>query len=392
MMAQKKIFNACVIVVLFSLNACDSGTSIGEFTDHDNAGALEELNSVEGSLPKTVQYVYGHFENGSLHTVRITLDPDFVQERQSFKSFDDYFDELDVLMDQEELTVNESLYNRLIHALYPAEIRLLDTTGEVVIDGYLYTSTEQASYRRPLGAPVEAQELEEYWGEDGTAVERELATLHRYMDQPEDLATFPFRNPHIKSEAENIRNGIAEKAPPDNARYVTREWKKGYTVCLPNSRSGEAGLTPQCYPVKFLLWNQSTTTKKRRAIAGIQVFVELPSGLEVTADRGPLGLGTRVRLKVTAIGGHTERTEECYGDLRVGDFNTSFNPPYTSIRTEKSCNHITVVANRKAKRGARSRNSVGFEDYFTPTKLSDGQTYLVFSNRGWWEFEDEEVQ
>jgi len=374
----------CALAIVLVLGACDSGTSIGDHNDTD-------LNSNRGSDHLSVSqfevdnYVYGRYENGSLHQVRVTLDPNMLQEQLSFDNFDEYFTTLDELMEVDELTINASLYQRLIHTLYPAEIKLLDSDGSVIIGDSVYTSTEEASYRRELGAPLDSWELEEYWGKDGDAVEKELATYHRYYDEPELLDPLSFHNPQIKFDVENLKNGDLFKAPPSTAKYVTREELTGYSVCLPTPRSGEAGIPTQCYQVKFLLWNQSTTTKKRRAHAGIDTFIKIPGGSWESSDRGPLGFGTRIRLSVTAIGGHSERTASCYGDLQVGDLNLSVNPPYTFIRSGQSCSSITVMANRKAGRGARSENSVGFEDYFTPVVLSNGRKYLVYSNRGWWE-------
>ena len=252
---------------LLTLNACDSGTAIND----------PDLGNQSNPLTETVRYVYGHFESGEPHSVQVTLDPDFVQRLQTFNTFDDYYGHLDGLMQMQEMTVNKALYRQLIHALHPAEISLLDTTGAVIIGEYLYISTEEASYRRAVGASMETQEVEEYWGKDGKAVEHELATVYRYMDDPEILATHSFRNPHIQTQVESAISGVAMKVPSYGS-YITKDTLKSddYSICLPTARSAEAGITPLCYPIRFVLWNQSTSTKKRRAVAGIEAFVELP--------------------------------------------------------------------------------------------------------------------
>jgi len=368
----------CILVILLVLGACDSGTSIGDYNDNSDSDNLPQ------SQIEFDDYIYGQYEDGNLHQVRVTLDPDKLHEQLSFDNFDEYFNTLDALMERDELTINASIYHQLIHTLYPAEIKLLDLDGSVIIGDSIYTSTIEASYRRELGAPVDARELEEYWGKDGNAVVNELSTFHRYFEEPDFLDPLSFHNPHIKLDVENLKNEDLLKVPPESARYVTREDLTGYTVCLPTSRSDEAGIPAQCFNVKFVLWNQSTSTKKRRAHAGIETFVELPGGRWVSSDRGPLGFGTRIRLSVTAQGGHSERTASCYGHLQVGDLNLSVNPPYTFMRSSQSCHSIAVMANRKPGRGATSENSIGFEDYFSPVVLDNGRKYLVYSHRGNW--------
>jgi len=114
-----------------------------------------------------VRYVYGVYENGDEHAVMLTLSDSLTQSRRRFSGDEDYHSELDLLMDRESLTLNASLYHRFIHALNPAEIRLLDSNGELVIGDYVHTTSEEAAYKYPLDDENQTLALVEYWGEDG---------------------------------------------------------------------------------------------------------------------------------------------------------------------------------------------------------------------------------
>ena len=372
-----------VLATLFVTQGCDSGVGVSSVNNDPNSEKSTEQ----------IRYVYGTFDSGEEHAVRVILDNTLAQERQTYTDEDEYYSELDRLMEEDELTVNASLYHKFIHALHPAEIRLLDMEGEVVIGEYVHTTTEVAAYKHLVDDPSSTPELEEYWGEDGQEVERELSEFFSLIGRPDVLSTQSFKNPFIQSQTNEFINAAKSASSfqhDENSgivysnRYMNTHVTGTSTVCLPSSRAREAGLSQWCYSVKFRYWNQSTHTKRRRALAGIEPMVSIQGRWVDLADEGPPGLGARLRLRVQAEGGHSRRTAECYGSLSVGTLDYSNNPPYSYI-SERSCNNISVVANRKPRRGAVSWHRYGFHEYFAPVTLIDGETYLMYSNSGSWE-------
>lgn len=376
-----------VLITFFATQGCDSGTGIDPVTNHP--GNMESSDQI--------RYVYGTYDSGEEHAVEVILDDDLTQERQTFASEEDYYDELDRLMEEDELVINTSLYHQFIHALYPAEIRLLDTAGEVVIGEYLFTTTEEASYKSLIDDPNSTPELEEYWDKDGQAVERELSEFVSLIGRPDVLSTKSFKNPFIQSQATEYINTAYESDPllqhgkasgiSLNYKHMDTTSSEISTVCLPSDRAEEADLSQWCYSVKFRYWNQSTHTKKRRARAGTEPMVSLDGVWVRLVDEGPPGLGSRLRLRVSAKGGHSTKTATCHGTLSVGSLDYSKNPPYSSILVT-NCNSITVVANRKKRRGAESWHRHGFHEYYDPVTVVNGETqktYLMYSPSKFWD-------
>ncbi len=166
-------------LVLFSfvIQGCDSGLDVTQ----------EGHSSYVHDLPDQVRFVYGKYENGEEHAVLVTLDSALVHELRTFETDGDYHSEVDMLVHKDELTINATLYYQYIHALYPAEIRLLDMNGEVIIGEYVHTTTKTAAYKYSIDDPNQVLELEEYWGEDGQEVERELSRFYSLISTPELL-------------------------------------------------------------------------------------------------------------------------------------------------------------------------------------------------------------
>ncbi len=268
-------FGWCILgfmfIILFATQGCDSGTGIDPV--HSDSDGRETTDRV--------RYVYGTLDSGEEHAVEVILDEELIQERRMFNSEDEYHEEVERLLEEDELTLSAPLYHRLIHALYPAEIRLLDMEGEVVIGEYVYSMTEEASYRYPVNDPNSTLELEEYWGEDGQEVERELSKFYSMIGTPELLLTQSFKNPFIQSQVHEFVLAAKSFMPSQNSesfgpvptgRYVDVErLRTTYTVCLPSNQASAANLSQRCYTVRFINWNQSTGRgSRRRAIAGTE--------------------------------------------------------------------------------------------------------------------------
>ncbi len=383
--SSKAIVFGLVITSFFAIQGCDSGTGV----DPGNNTSRND----EKEFTEYVRYVYGVFDNGEEHAVEIILDDTLIQERQIFKDEEDYYEEVDRLMEEDELIINTSLYRQFIHALYPAEIRLLDMDGEVTIGEYVHTTTEVAAYKYLVDDPNNTLQLEEYWSKDGQEVERELSKFFSLIGRPEILFKQSFKNPFIQSQVDDFANTAKSSFSfqhgksseiMSNSSYMNTHETGTSTVCLPSSRAREANLSQWCYTVKFRYWNQSTHTRRRRALAGIEPMVLYQGRWVDLADEGPPGLGSRLRLRVSAQGGHSKRTETCYGSLSVGTLDYSNNPPYSYL-SERNCNSIMVVANRKPRRGAVSWHRYGFHEYFATVTVISGKTYLMYSNSASWE-------
>lgn len=371
-----------LLIAFFATQGCDSGMGIDPVTN-----SLETREATD-----QVRYVYGTFDNGEEHAVEVILDDRLVQERRTFGSEEDYYDEVDRLMEKDKLVVNASLYRQFIHALYPAEIYLLDMEGEVVVGQYVYSTTEVAAYKYLVSDPNSTPELEEYWGKDGQEVEREYSRFYSHIGRPEDMFNKnSFKNPFIQSQADEFVSAAKFASPSQEGenfkimsrgKYRDSDETAPKTVCLPSSRAREANLSQWCYSVKFLYWNESTHTRRRRALAGIETMVLFQDEWYDLAQKGPPGLGERLRLKVSARGGHSERTDTCIASLLPGTLDYSNNPPYSGF-IGTGCNSVNVVANRKPRRGAASTHTIGFHEYFTP-ETRNGTVYLMYSYSGSW--------
>lgn len=365
----------------FCYASVDSGTGIDPVSNEP-----ETEKTIEH-----IRYVYGTFESGEEHAVEVTLDDTFTQERRTYASEEEYYAELDGLMEEDKLTVNASLYRQFIHVLYPAEIRLLDMHGEVVIGDYVHITTTEAGYKYHVNDADSSPVLEEYWGEDGQEVQRELSRFYSLIEAPEELSQQSFKNPFIQSQADDLITA-AKSSSQDQHKSLTvaNNYRDTHftgevgTVCLPSVQASEANVSQYCYGVGFQYWNQSTSTKRRRAIGGTDTRVSFQGVWYDSASQWPPGFGARIRLEVSARGGHSERTATCIGDLAVGSIDYSNNPPYSQTLVQNSCSSISVVANRKPRRGAKSSHRYGFHDYFTPQESADGTIYLVYSYSGNW--------
>ena len=380
-----QIFKSCPallsIVAFFAMSGCDSGAGIDPVSNDSKATEAIEL----------IRYVYGTFDSGEEHDVKVTLDNNLVHEGRLFASEDEYYAELDRLMEKDELIVNASLYRKFIHALNPAEIYLIDMEGDVVIGKYVHTTTEVGAHKYVIDDPSSKPELEEYWGKDGQEMEREVLDFIKLMGRPEDMSSISFKNPFIQAQADEFvlaaksasssqRNKSFGDLP--TGRYLDTKESGIHTVCLPSERASEANLSQRCYSIKFIYWNQSTHTKRRRALGGTEVMVLFQGAWYDLERQGPSGLGSRIMLEVSASGGHSTRMATCTGRLRVGNLDYSKNPPYSQFLTT-DCESIMVVANRRSRRGTTSAHRVGFIDHFIP-RVVNGRTYLIYSPSSSW--------
>ena len=367
-------------IVLLGLQACDSVTDTNPSID------TKASQAPEGGALETVQYSYGESEDGTEYVVPVSLSLGFKQERHTFESFDEYYAFLDKLRDFPALTVNATLYKRLMHANDPAEIRVLDTDGKVIIGNHEYTVTKIGAYQQDLGAPDQSRELIEYWGEDGKAVERELSQLYGLQYRPEELSALTFKNPFVQQKAQEILQGTAAKTQNRDTRYHGNT-----TICLPDNNAQFSDRT--CYSVRFLLWNQSTGRTRRRANAGTQAQALIGNEWYGFGHYSlPSSLLSRVRLKVSVNGGKGSSTRECIGQLNPGPLNYNRNPPY-SYFTSTSCGEVTASASRKRNRGTTSDHGAGTHDYFRNGSWSSefGTYWLIYRYTGGWDFEDVDV-
>ncbi len=375
-------FGWCVLgfmfIILFATQGCDSGTGIDRV--HSDSDGRETTDRV--------RYVYGTLDSGEEHAVEVILDKGLIQERRTFNSEDEYHEEVERLLEEDELTLSAPLYHQLIHALYPAEIRLLDMEGEVVIGEYVYSMTEEASYRYPVNDPNSTLELEEYWGEDGREVERELSKFYSLIGMPELLSTQSFKNPFIQSQADEFVLAAKSFTPSQNSesfgpvptgRHVNVSYTKITTVCLPSEHAG-TDVSRRCYSVRFINWNQSIGRGRsgRRAFAGTESQVYFENKWRDLDYQGPPGLETRLRLDVEVKGGGSwSSKDECDGQLRVGILDYSKNPPYSQLFEHERCTSVTANAYRSPGKGATSYHDYGFTDHFFPYVIN-GKTYLIY--------------
>ncbi len=328
--------------------------------------------------------------------MEVILDEGLIQERRTFNSEDEYHEEVERLLDEDELTLSAPLYHRLIHALYPAEIRLLDMDGEVVIGEYVYLMTEEASYRYPVNDPSSTLELEEYWGEDGQEVERELSKFYSLIGMPELLSAQSFLNPFVQSQADEFVLAAKSFVPSQNSeslgpvpigRYVDVIRTRNTTVCLP-SRHVVANVSRRCYSVGFFNWNQSTGSRsRRRAVAGTESWVYFENDWYDLDYKSPPGLDTRLHMTLSVNGGSSSwgSADTCSGHLKVGSLDYSKNPPYSQFLEDKRCTSITATTYRRRGRGASSTHSQAFREYFTPVTI-DGKVYLIHRPVLWGSF------
>ncbi len=375
---QRWIILTFVFVVLLGLQACDSVTDTNPNID------TKASQAPEGGALETVQYSYGESEDGTEHVVSVSLNPGFKQERRTFESFDTYYAFLDKLTEQSALTVNADLYRRLVHANNPAEISVLDTDGKVIIGDHEYTVTEIGAYQQDTGAPNQSRELIEYWGEDGKAVERELSQLYGLQHRPEELATLTFKNPFVQQKAQEILQGTAAKTQNRDTRYYGNT-----TICLPDNDAQFFDKT--CYPVRFLLWNQSTgRTFRRRAKGGTQAQAQIGSTWYGFGHYSlPSSLLSRVRMKVSVNGGNGSSSSECIGALNPGPLYYKYNPPYRWF-SSTFCSEVTASTSRKRNRGTTSNHGAGTHDYFSNESWSSefGTYWLIYYYTGGWKFEN----
>ena len=367
-----------MFIILFATQGCDSGAGIDPV--HSDSDGRETTDRV--------RYVYGTLDSGEEHAVEVILDEGLIQERRTFNSEDEYHEEVERLLEEDELTLSAPLYHRLIHALYPAEIRLLDMEGEVVIGEYVYSMTEEASYRYPVNNPNSTLELEEYWGEDGREVERELSKFYSLIGMPELLSTQSFKNPFIQSQADEFVLAAKSFTPSQNSesfgpvptgRHVNVSYTKITTVCLPSEHAG-TDVSRRCYSVRFINWNQSIGRGRsgRRAFAGTESQVYFENKWRDLDYQGPPGLETRLRLDVEVKGGGSwSSKDECDGQLRVGILDYSKNPPYSQLFEHERCTSVTANAYRSPGKGATSYHDYGFTDHFFPYVIN-GKTYLIY--------------
>ena len=374
-------FGWCILgfmfIILFATQGCDSGTGIDPV----------HSDSEDRETADRVRYVYGTLDSGEEHAVEVILDEGLIQERRTFNSEDEYHEEVERLLEEDELILSAPLYHRLIHALYPAEIRLLDMEGEVVIGEYVYSMTEEASYRYPVNDPNSTLELEEYWGEDGQEVERELSKFYSLIGMPELLSTQSFLNPFVQSQADEFVLAAKSFTPSQNSeslgpvptgRYVDVSHTENRRVCLPSEHVG-TNVSKRCYTVRFINWNQSTGRRsRRRAVAGTESWVYFENTWYDLDYKAPPGLETRLRLELEVKGEGTWSSEDdCNGQLRVGTLDYSKNPPYSQLFEHERCTSVTASAYRSPGKGATSEHGYGFTDHFFPYVI-DGKTYLIY--------------
>ena len=381
-------FGWCILgfmfIILFATQGCDSGTGIDPV--HSDSDGRETTDRV--------RYVYGTLDSGEEHAVEVTLDERLIQERRMFSSEDEYHEEVERLLEEDELTLSAPLYHRLIHALYPAEIRLLDMEGKVVIGEYVYSMTEEASYRYPVNDPNSTLELEEYWGEDGQEVERELSKFYSLIGMPELLSTQSFLNPFVQSQADEFVLAAKSFTPSQNSeslgpvptgRYVDVYRTRNTTVCLP-SKHVVANVSRRCYSVGFFNWNQSTGSRsRRRAVAGTESRVYFQNDWYDLDYKAPPGLETRLRLELEVKGGSWSSKDDCNGQLKMGTLDYSKNPPYSQFLEYERCTSVTATTYRRARRGATSTHHHGFKEYFYLEFVYE-KFYLFYRSVDWGDF------
>ena len=373
-----------MFIILFATQGCDSGTGIDPV--HSDSDGRETTDRV--------RYVYGTLDSGEEHAVEVILDEGLSQERRTFNSEDEYHEEVERLLEEDELILSAPLYHRLIHALYPAEIHLLDMEGEVVIGEYVYSMTEEASYRYPVNDPNSTLELEEYWGEDGQEVERELSKFYSLIGMPELLSTQSFLNPFVQSQADEFVLAAKSFTPSQNSeslgpvptgRYVDVSQTGNKTVCLP-SEHVLTDVSRRCYSVRFINWNQSIGRSRRRAVAGTESKVYFENTWYDLDYKAPPGLETRLRLKIEVRGGTSWRSRDyCNGQLKVGTLDYSKNPPYSQFFEYERCTSVTATTYRRARTGATSTHYYGFKEYFYPEFVYE-KFYLFYRSFDWGDF------
>ncbi|MCY4224641.1 MAG: hypothetical protein OXF06_07370 [Bacteroidetes bacterium] len=338
-----------------------------------------------------IHYVYGFYENDEEHAVLLTLSDSLTQSRRTFSSDEDYHTELDLLMDRESLTLDASLYHRLIHALNPAEIHLLDSNGELVIGDYVHTTSEEAAHKYLIDDENQTLELVEFWGEDGTAVHREISQMIKLIGRPDVLSLQSFKNPFVQAQAAEFISYAKTKSSPilgkgmgpvPVGRYVDVEYSDITRICLPSDRAREANVSQECFDMRFAFWNQSIGRRTRSAIAGTESMVFFQGSWRDLEDEGPRGMGAYLQLEVNASGGHSIRRSTCSGTLTVGALDYSNNPPYSQI-INSDCKSVFASAPRKARRGALSTHRYGFHEYFVPENRN-GTTYLIYRPSSSW--------
>ena len=322
---------ALIVIALLGLQACDSGT----VPDHDSGESVVE----------TIRFVEGDY------SIEVILDPDFEQERLTFKDLDSFQDFTDELMERPVITLNADLYRRLIHALHPSEIGALDSYGKVTIDDYEYMATQIGAYRHKMGSLNHTKELVEYWGEDGDAVERELMQLYDLYHRPEELTGLTFKNVFVQETAQRmLQQYAAGKTNNDEPPTITNgnaEYAGYETICLDSS----------CYSIRFLIFNQSTgkSSFSRKAHASTQAQGQL-NGIWYGFGHHllPHDLTYRVSMFAKAYGGKGSTEVECIGSTGTLVSSGSELPPYPSASGSKSCSSVSTSVKRKKKTGSES--------------------------------------
>ena len=362
---------ALVILVFASMAGCDFGAS-------------DDLRP-EDSFERAVTYSFGVDDGGNEIVVTALLDKSFHQEHQTFQSMEHYHEELDAVEEERELRVNAALYISLSHAITPAEISMLDNYGAVTIGAYEYTVTEVAVYRQSVLSTNAPRELVEFWGEDGLALAKELSQLYGALHRPNELASMNFINPAVDSIAKEIVAGRSAKLLTYDKIY-----KGPINVCLPDYEI-VSGVTRNCYPIQYLMWNQSTGRFRRRAHAGTQMEVQIGGDwVSITDSSVPddayVGIGLHVRLQVTAKGGKGEVSAECNPILERGPLDYTRNPPYEYL-SGAPCYAVWAIAKRKRRVGATSEHGGGTHDYFRKTWVpSYNSWYLMYSASAVWHY------
>ena len=363
-----------VFILATSVAACDFFASDGPAQGDEH--------------PITAEYSYGVDDAGNEFVVTSALDKNLVQTHQTFRTMEHYHSKLEAVEEDRELKVNAALYERLINANTPAEISLLDNDGTVTIGVYKYFVTEVAAYRLNLNASSESREVVEYWGEDGLELSRELTQLYGAMRTPAELAELEFRNPFVAQKAEDFLQGrLAKSSTRDDDELGPVE------VCLPDDEI-VSGVERECYPIMYIIWNESTGRSRfrRRAHAGTYVEVDVGEGfVPLTHMSVPFNvyrdIGRRVRLHVIVSGGKGSSTASCRPLMDRGPLDYTKNPPYEYLSTRTSCYHVAAVAKRKKNRGATSEHGGGTTDYFNKTWISSySKWYLIYSARAYWHY------
>lgn len=293
---------------------------------------------------ESIRFVEGDY------SVEVILEPDFEQRRLTFDDLDAFQDFTDELTDLPVIRVDAGLYRRLAHALHPSEIKALDSDGRVTIGNDEYMATQTGVYRKTMGSPGHMRELVEYWGEDGDAVRRELIQLYDLYHRPEELRKLKFKNLFVQEAAESILQryavGKAKNAdtpptiPNGNAEYAGYE-----TICLGSS----------CYPIRFLIRNQSTGRSRfsRRAVATTQAQGQV-NGVWYGFGHHllPADLNYRVSMYARVDGGKGPKEVQCIGSTGTLDPSETELPPNVSGSTY--CADVSVSAKRKSKKGSKS--------------------------------------